>query len=163
VADHTGGPATVNCLGTLWNILHWSLWLYERSLYLLWEDMSGSKERETLKSHGERTTCSLHFWQNLFFFFFAVLGFKLRAYTLSHSTGPFLSWMFFEIESHELFAQAGFKSWSSWSLPLEWLGLQVTGAQYPGRILLVISCSNLIPSALQPWAKPLLLADSISF
>jgi hypothetical protein len=25
-----------------------------------------------------------------FFFFFAVLGFELRAYTLSHSTSPFL-------------------------------------------------------------------------
>jgi hypothetical protein len=32
--------------------------------------------------------------------------------------------MGFEIESHELFAQAGFKPWSSWSLPPEWLGLQ---------------------------------------
>jgi hypothetical protein len=32
---------------------------------------------------------------------------------------------FFEIGSSELFAQAGFQSWSSWSLPPESLGLQV--------------------------------------
>jgi hypothetical protein len=29
-----------------------------------------------------------------FFFFFAVLGSELRAYTLSHSTNPFLCWVF---------------------------------------------------------------------
>jgi hypothetical protein len=38
------------------------------------------------------------------FFFFTVLGFELRAYTLSHSTSPFLWWIFFEIGSHELLA-----------------------------------------------------------
>jgi hypothetical protein len=32
---------------------------------------------------------------------------------MSHSTSPFLWWVF----SHELFAWAGFKLWSSWSLP----------------------------------------------
>jgi hypothetical protein len=37
------------------------------------------------------------------FFFFVVLEFELRAYTLSHSTSPF------EIRSRELFAWAGFK------------------------------------------------------
>jgi hypothetical protein len=40
-----------------------------------------------------------------FFFFFVVLGFELRAYTLSHSTSPFL--YFLEIGSYEVFAQAG--------------------------------------------------------
>jgi hypothetical protein len=43
-----------------------------------------------------------------FFFsvvFFAVLGFELRAYTLSHSTSPFLWWDYFKIGCPELFAQ----------------------------------------------------------
>jgi hypothetical protein len=31
-----------------------------------------------------------------------VLGFELRAYTLSHSTSPFFVMGFFEIESHDL-------------------------------------------------------------
>jgi hypothetical protein len=48
-----------------------------------------------------------------FFFSFVVLGFELRAYTLSHSTSPFLGWGFFKIGSHELFAQAGFELQSS--------------------------------------------------
>jgi hypothetical protein len=34
-----------------------------------------------------------------FFFFFAILGFELRAYTLSHSTSPFLVMGFFQIGS----------------------------------------------------------------
>jgi hypothetical protein len=34
-----------------------------------------------------------------------VLGFELRAYTLSHSTSPFFFIISFKIESHELFAQ----------------------------------------------------------
>jgi hypothetical protein len=38
---------------------------------------------------------------------------------LSHSTSPFFVTGFFEIRFYELFAQAGFKSWSSWSLPPE--------------------------------------------
>jgi hypothetical protein len=33
----------------------------------------------------------------------AVLGFELRAYTLSYSASPFLVMVFFEIGSHELF------------------------------------------------------------
>jgi hypothetical protein len=45
--------------------------------------------------------------------FFSVLGFELRAYTLSHSTSPFLCWIIFEIGSHKLFAWAGFKLRSS--------------------------------------------------
>jgi hypothetical protein len=32
-----------------------------------------------------------------------VLGFELRAHTLSYSTSPFLSWVFFEIRAGELF------------------------------------------------------------
>jgi hypothetical protein len=38
-----------------------------------------------------------------------VLGFELRAYTLSHSTSPFFVKGFFEIGSPELFVQAGFE------------------------------------------------------
>jgi hypothetical protein len=38
------------------------------------------------------------------FFFLAVLCFELRAYTLSHSTGPFFVMGFFEIGSRVLFA-----------------------------------------------------------
>jgi hypothetical protein len=51
-----------------------------------------------------------------------VLGFVFRAYTLSHSASHFFVMGFFEIGSWELFAQAGFKPWSSWSLPSEYLG-----------------------------------------
>jgi hypothetical protein len=53
------------------------------------------------------------------FFFFAVLGFELRAFILSHSTSPFFVLGFFEIGSQELFAQAGFELRSSRSLPPE--------------------------------------------
>jgi hypothetical protein len=35
------------------------------------------------------------------FCLFAILGFELRAYTLSHSTSAFLCWVFFEIGSRE--------------------------------------------------------------
>jgi hypothetical protein len=42
-----------------------------------------------------------------FFFFFAVLGFELRAFTLSHSTTLFVLGVF-EIGSCKLFAWAGF-------------------------------------------------------
>jgi hypothetical protein len=42
-----------------------------------------------------------------FFFFFVVLWFELRVFTLGHSTRPVLYWVFVELESHELFAQAG--------------------------------------------------------
>jgi hypothetical protein len=42
------------------------------------------------------------------FFFFVVLGFKLRAYTLGHTTTFFVMGTF-EIGSHELFAQVGFE------------------------------------------------------
>jgi hypothetical protein len=51
-----------------------------------------------------------------FFFPLVVLGFELRAYTLSHSTSPLVVMSFFEIGSCELFAWAGFKPPSSRSL-----------------------------------------------
>jgi hypothetical protein len=38
-----------------------------------------------------------------------VLGFELRTYTLSHSTNPIFVMGFFEIGSHELFVEAGFR------------------------------------------------------
>jgi hypothetical protein len=42
-----------------------------------------------------------------------VLGFKLRAYTLSPSTGPFFVKGIFVIGSHKLFAWSGFELQSS--------------------------------------------------
>jgi hypothetical protein len=49
-----------------------------------------------------------------------LLGFELRAHTSSHSTYPFCFVMgIFEMGSRELFAQAGLKPRSSWSLPPE--------------------------------------------
>jgi hypothetical protein len=43
-------------------------------------------------------------------FFFVILGFEHRAYTLSHSTKSFFVMdFFFEISSHKLIALAGFK------------------------------------------------------
>jgi hypothetical protein len=47
-----------------------------------------------------------------FYFFFVVLGFELKAYTLSHSPSPFFYDGFFRDKT-------GLKSWSSWSLPPE--------------------------------------------
>jgi hypothetical protein len=44
-----------------------------------------------------------------YFLFFAVLGFELKAYTLSHSISPFCV-KYFEIGSHKLFAWAGFET-----------------------------------------------------
>jgi hypothetical protein len=38
------------------------------------------------------------------FLFVSVMGFKLKAYTLSHSTSPFFGMYFFKIGSHELFS-----------------------------------------------------------
>jgi hypothetical protein len=38
--------------------------------------------------------CAVFVKFSFFFFFFAVLEFKLRAYTLSHFTSPFLWWAF---------------------------------------------------------------------
>jgi hypothetical protein len=43
------------------------------------------------------------------FFIFAVLELELTAYTLSHFTSHFFVMGFFEIWSHKLFAQVGFK------------------------------------------------------
>jgi hypothetical protein len=39
---------------------------------------------------------------SVFFFFFAVLGFELRAYTLSHSASPFWCWFFFFLDKVSL-------------------------------------------------------------
>jgi hypothetical protein len=51
--------------------------------------------------------------QAFIYLFIAVLGFELRAYTLSHSTSPFLWWVFFEIGSWEQFVLAGLNPRSS--------------------------------------------------
>jgi hypothetical protein len=47
-----------------------------------------------------------------------ILG-RQALYHLGRSVSPFWYWLFFEIGSWELFAQAGFKPQSSWSLPPE--------------------------------------------
>jgi hypothetical protein len=54
-----------------------------------------------------------------FVFVCVVLGFELRAYTLSHSTSPFFIMGFFKIGSRELFAWAGLEPCSFCSLPTE--------------------------------------------
>jgi hypothetical protein len=36
---------------------------------------------------------------------------------LSHTSSPFLLWLFLETKSHQLFAQAGLKQWSSQPQP----------------------------------------------
>jgi hypothetical protein len=50
-----------------------------------------------------------------------------QAGTLLHEPllEPFFVLVFFKIEAHKLFPWAGFAQQSSWSLPHEWLGLQV--------------------------------------
>jgi hypothetical protein len=54
-------------------------------------------------SHSSSPFCSGYF------ILFAVLGFELTAYNLSHSTSPVFVMGFFEIESLKLFAWVGFK------------------------------------------------------
>jgi hypothetical protein len=49
--------------------------------------------------------------------FLEVLGFELRAYTLSHSTSSIFGMGFSKRGSCKLFAQAGFEPPSSWYLP----------------------------------------------
>jgi hypothetical protein len=49
----------------------------------------------------------------LSFFSFVALGLELRAFSLSHSTSPFLVKGFFKTGSCELFVQAGFQQQSS--------------------------------------------------
>jgi hypothetical protein len=52
------------------------------------------------------SNCSI----TIYSYFPSVLGFKLKAYTLSHSTSPFFCVLgFFKIGSQELFVWAGFK------------------------------------------------------
>jgi hypothetical protein len=90
--------------------------------------------------------------------FFVVLGFELRAFTLSHSTSPIFFFFFvmgiFEIGSHELVAWDDFKSQSSWSLPPEYLGLQIwaTGPAIP--FFFFLRCS------LTGWKFKILLPQS---
>jgi hypothetical protein len=49
----------------------------------------------------------------VFFFFFAVPGLELRAYTFSQSTSPFCDGVFRDGGYFELFSWAGFESQSS--------------------------------------------------
>jgi hypothetical protein len=89
-------------------------------------ELLGLQAQVTVLGFKLRASCLLgrcsNTWDTLlelmfFVFLFSLLGFELRAYTLSHST--FFVMDFLEIGSHKLFAWAGFKLWFSWSLPPE--------------------------------------------
>jgi hypothetical protein len=88
---------------------------------------------------------------------FAILGFKLRADTLSHSTSPFL-WRFllllllFEIGSQELFIQGGvgLEPWSSWSLFASWVA-RITGMSYQHLAALYFWSPSPSPFAFTFW------------
>jgi hypothetical protein len=64
------------------------------------------------------STLTLFFKFLFIYLCIAVLAFELKFYTLSHCQ-PFFVMGFFEIRSHKLFAQVGFKPRSSWFLPPE--------------------------------------------
>jgi hypothetical protein len=65
-------------------------------------------------------------WKTTHLFFFSVLGFELRIYTLSHSTNPFFSDGFFQDSiSLKYLPGNATEPRSSRSLPSEKLGLQV--------------------------------------
>jgi hypothetical protein len=100
-----------------------------------------------------KKTIFFHYYSGFIFLqytLFVVLGFELRAYTLSN---PFLWGFFFEIGSLKLFGWAGFKPGLSLSLLPEKLGLQgwATGPQVYNIALLTQSYSVIspIPSQLQ--------------
>jgi hypothetical protein len=58
---------------------------------------------------GTKPSTQEPFGEHIFFLiFFLVLGFELKAYTLSHSTSPFFVMVFFELGSHKLFVWVGF-------------------------------------------------------
>jgi hypothetical protein len=58
-----------------------------------------------------------------FALFFVRTGIWTQGLHLELLHQPFFVMVFFKIGSHELFAQAGFKPWLSWSLPPKQLGL----------------------------------------
>jgi hypothetical protein len=70
---------------------------------------TNKQKNQTPLTFGRLQGLSKSFIKNSFFFFFAVLGLELRAFTLSHSTSPIFVIRFFEIGSGELFAWAGFE------------------------------------------------------
>jgi ABC-type uncharacterized transport system permease subunit len=53
--------------------------------------------------------CVLVILSPVYLFYFTVLGFELRAYTLSHSASPIFVKGVLEIGSRELFTWAGFE------------------------------------------------------
>jgi hypothetical protein len=62
----------------------------------------------------------------LFFFFFAALRFKLRAYTLNHSTSLTFVMGFFEIRSQELFVCLFFYTTKTWKQAgCRWLMIEI--------------------------------------
>jgi hypothetical protein len=50
-----------------------------------------------------------------FIYYFSILGLELRAYSLSHSTSPFLWWVFSRYNFENYLPGVDFQPWSSWS------------------------------------------------
>jgi hypothetical protein len=83
------------------------------SQLLLGRVLPASRGSQTPLSPLMRSQGAVHPLVLELFFFFVVLRFELRAFTLSHSTNPILVKGFFEIGSRGLFPQAGFEPQSS--------------------------------------------------
>jgi hypothetical protein len=79
----------------------------------------------------------LTFFPTWIHFFFVVLGFERRLYTLSHSTSPILWWVFFQDRvSWTIYPKVR----SSWSLPPEYLRLQAWATSTRLELILIHSC-----------------------
>jgi hypothetical protein len=74
-------------------------------------------EIKILKNNYLDCTCPKIWDIGSIFFFFCGTGFWTQGLHLESLCQPFFVMGFFKIGSHKLFAWAGFKSWSSWSLP----------------------------------------------
>jgi hypothetical protein len=81
----------------------------------MWESTSGQERRPRMELW--------YFCNQIFFFFFVVLEFELRAYTLRHSTSPFEWFFFFKIGSQEPFAWGWF-----------WIAILLISASWVSRI-----------------------------
>jgi hypothetical protein len=89
---------------------------------------------------------------SLFFFFFTVLGFELRAYTLSQSTSPFLWWVF---------SRESLVNYLNYLLSASWVG-RITDVESPA-----LDCPDLLsaytfPSVLLRRARPYISALSFA-
>jgi hypothetical protein len=82
-----------------------------------------------------------------------------HSYCLNHSASLFLMMNFFEIRYHELFAQAGFKLWSSWSLPPRSWDYRHEPL-VPGFSLLLIGSCTFARAILRQWYSHLCFLSS---